>query len=79
MTLRKWETNGWLPPAVYVLRSRISTRGNRRFYSRPQVAGLVRIMEEENLTDPTSRRTNIAETKFEEKAHELWRKLASEG
>lgn len=77
VTIRKWETNGWLPKARYMLRKGSSIQGQRRLYTREQIEGLVRIAREEHvLDDPKSLRTSIETTRFPERAKALWKELA---
>lgn len=74
VTLRKWETLGWIPKAAY--RSSGDTfNGNRRYYSREQVEGLIQIAEQEGIMNPRAGKSKVSETNFVPRAYELWRSL----
>lgn len=72
-TIRKWETTGIIPKALYLTGSD-DPRGVRRLYSRAQIVGLVRIAAEEKvLVNPDNR--PISKTQFSARAHQLWESL----
>jgi hypothetical protein len=48
VTIRKWESRGWIPKARFQKRSD-SVRGQRRLYTRAQIEGIVRIAAEEGV------------------------------
>lgn len=70
VTLRTWETKGYLPKATF------RTRGDksRRLYTRAQVEGLVAIALEEGLIDPIKGK-RIESTRFTERARHLFARL----
>lgn len=76
ITLRKWEAEGILPKSPYVKPSE-DPRGRRRMYTREQVEGLVKIAREEGVLWPR-KGLRLQETKFQERAHQLFRKLRSQ-
>lgn len=49
-TLRKWETDGILPPTIYQKPSK-DPRGRRRLYSRAQADGIIRLAIECGVMD----------------------------
>jgi hypothetical protein len=72
-TLRAWEKNGILPKSPYVKPSS-DPRGRRRMYTRDMVEGLVRIAREEGVLWP-HKGVRLSETKFQERAHLLFKML----
>lgn len=75
VTIRKWETDGVIPKAVYILPSRIDDRrGVRRLYSRAQIEGLALIAQEEGVLQPNAngKWKAIEETEFRQRAYELF-------
>lgn len=76
VTLRKWEQRGYLPPSQF--RAPGLKEATDRLYTREQVEGLMAILKEEGLTDPT-RKYRIDQSNFPEKAHALFARLREGG
>jgi hypothetical protein len=74
VTIRKWETKGYLPPAQY--RSPGEGKKQDRLYTRDQITGLVKIAQEEGLMDP-QKKMRIDQTRFPERAHRLFEALTN--
>jgi MerR HTH family regulatory protein len=74
-TMRAWITNGWLPEAQYRKKTP-DVRGRRRYYTRSQIEGLVRIAGEEGLLN--SRRRSPGQTRFPQRARALFDQLAAQ-
>ncbi|MEV4454387.1 hypothetical protein [Microbispora sp. NPDC049633] len=80
-TIRKWETNGWIPKPTAVFngkdpRDAISAKhGRRRLYTREQILGLVKIAFEEGILEPHAR--PITETDFTARAKRLFADLVA--
>lgn len=72
VTMRKWETKGYLPEARY--RSPGEGKKQDRLYTRAQVEGLVKIAKAEGLMDP-KKKLRIDQTRFPERAHRLFEAL----
>lgn len=77
VTVRKWETDKVIPRATFVRPGKGGdVRGRRRYYTQPQVEGLVRIAREEGiLTNPNK---PLKSTRFSERAWSLFRSLAGD-
>jgi hypothetical protein len=78
VTIRKWEAEGVIPKAVYIMPSKIKdTRGIRRLYSRQQIEGLVVIAREEGVLEPNAngKWKSIEETDFRQRAYDLFVQL----
>jgi hypothetical protein len=75
VSIRRWEQEGIIPAAPFFKRGIDNdARGQRRYYSRAHVEGIMRIAEEEGILYDL--RKIIAETKFSERVHALFRELA---
>lgn len=76
VTIRKWETDGIIPNATFILPSEDS-RGRRRLYTRAQIEGLRQIAAEEGLLEPNAQGkwNAIDKTKFKSRALELFKQL----
>lgn len=79
VTLRRWESQGIIPRAPYLVRG-ISNldgtrdkRGDRRLYGLAHIQGIVNIAAEEGLLDDLTKK--IKETGFTEKVTALFREL----
>jgi hypothetical protein len=78
VTIRKWESEGVIPKAVYILPSKIDDkRGVRRLYSREQVEGLMLVAREEGVFEPSAngKWKSIEDTDFRQRAYDLFVKL----
>lgn len=73
-TMRKWETKGWIPEAIY--RSPGPPKKQDRLYTREQIAGLQRIAADENLMEPRLRR-RVEDTRFPDRARALFEGASS--
>lgn len=75
-TIRKWESEGVIPNATFVLPSS-DQRGQRRLYTEEQIVGLRKIAQEEGLLDTTTggRYTAIEQTNFRQRALALFKEL----
>lgn len=71
-TIRKWETNGWIPPTRY--RAPGKGKSQSRLYTRHQIEGLVILATEEGLMEP-ERKLRIEQTNFPARAHRLFAAL----
>lgn len=67
ITIRKWETKGWLPTAQY----RSPGEKQDRLYTREQIEGILRIAREEGLMNP-QRKPRVDKTNFPQRASELF-------
>lgn len=76
VTIRKWESDGIIPNATFILPSEDS-RGRRRLYTRAQIEGLQEIAREEGLLEPNAngKWKAIEATQFKDKALKLFREL----
>lgn len=72
VTMRKWETKGYLPEARY--RSPGEGKKQDRLYTRAQIEGLVAIAKAEGLMDP-KKKLRIDQTRFPDRAHRLFEAL----
>lgn len=72
VTMRKWETNGYLPAARY--RSPGEGKKQDRLYTRAQIEGLVAIAKDEGLMNP-EKKHRIDQTRFADRAHRLFEAL----
>jgi hypothetical protein len=72
ITLRKWETKGWLPGAPY----RSSSSRSDRLYTLKHVEGLVAIAQEEGLLGPL-KKPRLDQTRFPARAQRLFTALAA--
>lgn len=78
VTLRKWEQKGYLPPANFRAPSKHPTKPKHdRLYTREQIEGLVKILEEEGLLI-ARKKMRIDQTNFPERAHALFERLAQQ-
>jgi hypothetical protein len=75
-TLRAWEREGIIGKSPYVKPSS-TPNGRRRMYTREMVEGLVAIAREEGILWP-HKGSRISNTKFSERAIELFRRLRLE-
>lgn len=73
-SIRVWERKNYLPEATY----RSPGRKQDRLYTRRQILGLVALAEEEGLMDP-SKKKRIDQTKFPERARNLFAALKKAG
>lgn len=71
-TLRKWETQGYLPTARY--RSPGEGKSQSRLYTRSQIEGLIAIATEEGLMEP-AKKMRIDQTRFPQRAQKLFAAL----
>ncbi len=71
VTLRAWEASGILPQSGYVTHGKDS-RGDRRWYSRAQAEGIVRLAKETGIMDAGARRPLYD---FTDKVWALFREL----
>lgn len=67
ITIRKWESKGWLPTAQY----RSPGEKQDRLYTREQIEGLLQIAREEGLMNP-QRKPRVDKTNFPQRARELF-------
>lgn len=74
-TLRAWEKEGIIPKSPYVKPSN-TPNGRRRMYTRAMVEGLIKIAREEGVLWP-HKGVRLSETKFQQRAHDLFRTLLS--
>lgn len=76
VTIRKWETEGFIPVATYSL-SGADHRGRRRLYSKEQIMGLRRLAADEDLLYPNANNKwkSVYATDFKRKATELFKSL----
>lgn len=76
ITLRKWEAEGVIPAAPFILPSD-DKRGQRRMYSMEHLLGLRKIAQEEGVLNPSAhgKWKDINKTQFTGKAVELFRQL----
>lgn len=74
VTIRKLESEGFIPKATLILPSHDS-RGTRRLYTMEQIAALRRIAAEEGILEPNAngKWKPIEGTKFREKAMKAFR------
>ena len=70
-TIRKWESNGILPKAMYSSPSD-DPRGKRRLYTRAMVEGIVKIAKQEGILAYNSRKS-IAATRFTSRVVQLFK------
>ncbi len=78
VTMRKWESEGVIPKAVYILPSKIGDkRGVRRLYSRQQIEGLMKVAKEEGVFEPSAngKWKAIEGTDFRQRAYDLFLEL----
>lgn len=79
VTLRRWESQGLIPRAPYLvhgvsnLDGTRDKRGDRRLYGLAHVQGIVDIAQEEGLLDNLTKK--VKETKFTEKVVALFKEL----
>lgn len=87
-TIRRWISDGTIPPASYRMNS-ASIKGQRRLWTRAQIEGMVRIAREEGLFDcedpvcqdaahdggGAHRGRNVGGTEFTVRVRELFRVL----
>lgn len=75
-TMRKWENEGIIPNATYVLPSD-SVNGQRRLYTEEQIRGLRRIAEEEGILEPSAggKWSAVETTQFRSRALQLFKEL----
>lgn len=80
VTIRKWESDGTIPNATFILPSD-DKRGRRRLYTRAQIEGLKRIAQEEGLLEPNAngKWKALEETKFRTRALQLFKELEGHG
>lgn len=71
-TLRKWETNGWVPSARF--RAPGEGKSQARLYTRAQIEGLVVLAHEEGLMEP-EKKLRIDQTSFPARAQRLFTAL----
>lgn len=79
-TIRKWENEGIIPAATYMLPGNNNDhRGNRRLYTLEQITGLRKIAQEEGILHPTARGkwAAVEATQFKKKALDLFKELES--
>jgi hypothetical protein len=74
VTMRKWEANGVIPKATYVISGK-TANGNRRLYTREQIEVIVSIAKEEGLFDGDPRGIRITDTRFTERVKEAFEQL----
>lgn len=75
VTVRKWESHGYIPKATFVKPGTDGDpRGRRRLYSREQVEALVRIATEEKVLVDLHRQ--ISKTQFKAKALAAFKQIA---
>lgn len=74
VTIRLWEREGILPKATFMLNAN-SVNGRRRYYSKGQVEGIVRIALEEGIL--VSHQRPIKGTRFTERVVALFKELSS--
>ncbi|WP_371590946.1 hypothetical protein [Streptomyces sp. NBC_00470] len=73
--MRRWESRGYLPKAPF-RRLNDSPRGRHRFYTEAHIEGLESIAREEGLLrGAKQRKLHVGQTRFPERAHELFRQL----
>jgi hypothetical protein len=72
VSIRRWEHEGIIPLAPFFTRG-ADPRGQRRYYSRAHVEGMVRIAREEGLLDGSW--PVIASTAFSPRVHALFKEL----
>lgn len=72
VTMRKWETKGYLPSARY--RSPGEGKKQDRLYTRAQIEGLIAIAKAEGLMNP-KKKLRIDQTDFPDRAHRLFEAL----
>lgn len=75
VTLRKWEQKGYLPAAQY--RAPGKKAKQDRLYTREQIEGLAKILQEEGLL-LARKKMRIDQTNFPERAHRLFDRLAQQ-
>jgi hypothetical protein len=77
VSIRRWEQEGIIPLAPFYKRGiGNDPRGQRRYYSRAHVEGIVRIAREEGILDDL--RKIIATTKFTDRVHQLFKELTKQ-
>ncbi|ORT58194.1 MerR family transcriptional regulator [Streptomyces sp. CB03238] len=74
VTMRKWEANGVIPKATYVISGK-TANGNRRLYTREQIEVIVRIAHEEGLFDGDPRGIRITDTNFTQRVKDAFEQL----
>jgi hypothetical protein len=76
VTIRKWETEGFIPVATYSLPG-ADHRGRRRLYSKDQINGLRGIASDEGLLYPSANNKwkSVYATDFKRKATDLFKSL----
>lgn len=75
VTLRKWEQKGYLPPAQF--RAPGKKTKQDRLYTREQIEGLAKILEQEGLL-LARKKMRIDQTDFPERARRLFARLAQQ-
>lgn len=75
-TIRKWEAEGIIPVATFILPSS-DKRGQRRLYTEEQIMGLREIARAEGILEPSAggRWPDVNTTQFKARALELWKQL----
>jgi hypothetical protein len=76
VTIRKWETEGIIPKASFILPSS-DTRGQRRLYTEAQILGLRELARQEGLLNPSSggKWASVEKTEFKSRAFTLFKEL----
>ncbi len=76
VTIRKWEAEGIIPKAPFILPSS-DQRGQRRLYSLEQIMGLREIARQEGVLQPSAhgKWKDITSSQFTAKAIELFKTL----
>lgn len=75
MTIRGWERDGLFPKPTFTVNG-ADPRRRRRLYTRQQIAGVLRIAEEEGLMD--ARQRYLRQTRFPERCHQLFQQIGKE-
>lgn len=76
VTMRKWEDEGVIPKAQYILPSQ-DPRGQRRLYTKDQILGLRELARQEGILYPSDggKWAAVEQTKFRERSAQLWKEL----
>ena len=79
VTIRAWEAEGILPKSGYYIPGKGGdVRGRRRYYTKPQVEGVLDIARSEGVLYPSTR-VSISKTGFTRRVTELFVSLRKRG